>query len=210
MKIQEPTNRTFINHANVDSNRRDWHRRIALVLRKEGTGAGSRIAERLRSKWAMARSAAVVSDNEWEWYIILTLWSPQQVIRLLEDSGEQAVRRRQNSPFVSLLPVLWLIASSNRPRYSGIGDIGRGNGVWEQPCDPMLIFWLTHMSDSSYIVPWKFHQLPTPTQCPTWMTGRNLTYESFARTSRRYDPDDTRTRRRRRANVPPSATFRSD
>jgi hypothetical protein len=35
MKTQEPTNRTFINHANVDSNRRDLHRRIALVLRKE-------------------------------------------------------------------------------------------------------------------------------------------------------------------------------
>src|ERR1700735_1600213 len=65
---------------------------------------------------------------------------------------------------------LWLIASANRPRYSGIGDIGRRNGVWEQPvsCDPMLIFWLTHMSDSSYIVPWtwKLHQLRTPTQCP--------------------------------------------
>jgi hypothetical protein len=104
MKIQEPTNRTFINHANVDSNRRDLHRRIALVLRKE-PGLVRDFAERLRSKWAMARSAAVVSDNEWEWYIILTLWSPQQVIRLLEDSGEQAVRLRQNSPFVSLLPV---------------------------------------------------------------------------------------------------------
>jgi thioredoxin-dependent peroxiredoxin len=44
----------------------------------------------------------------------------------------------------------------------------------------------------------------------TWRTGRNLTYESLARTSRRYDPDGTRTRRRRRANVAPSATFRSD
>jgi hypothetical protein len=31
--------------------------------------------------------------------------SPLQVIRLLEDSSEQAVRLRQNSPFVSLLPV---------------------------------------------------------------------------------------------------------
>jgi hypothetical protein len=40
---------------------------------------------------------------EWEWYIILTLWSPLRVIRLLEDCSEQAVRLRQNSPFVSLL-----------------------------------------------------------------------------------------------------------
>src|SRR5271166_6053076 len=62
-------------------------------------------AERPRSKLATARSAAVVSDDEWECYIIFTLWSPLQVIRLLEDSSEQAVLLRQNSPFVSLLPV---------------------------------------------------------------------------------------------------------
>jgi hypothetical protein len=93
-----------MNHANVDSNRMDLHRRIALVLRKE-PGLVRDFAERLRAKVAMARSAAVVSDNEWEWYIILTLWSPQQVIRVLEDSSEHAVRLRQNSPFVSLFPV---------------------------------------------------------------------------------------------------------
>ena len=94
----------FMNHENVDSRRMDLHRRIALVLRKE-PGLVRDFAERLRSKLATARSAAVVSDNEWEWYIILTLWSPLQVIRLLEDSSKQAVRLRQNSPFVSLLPV---------------------------------------------------------------------------------------------------------
>jgi hypothetical protein len=94
----------FMNHQNVDSRGMDLHRRIALVLRKE-PGLVRDFAERLRSKLATARSAAVVSDNEWEWYIILTLWSPLQVIRLLEDSSERAVRLRQNSPFVSLLPV---------------------------------------------------------------------------------------------------------
>ena len=87
----------FMNHENVDSRRMDLHRRIALVLRKE-PGLVRDFAERLRSKLATARSAAVVST-------ILTLWSPLQVIRLLEDSSEQAVRLRQNSPFVSLLPV---------------------------------------------------------------------------------------------------------
>jgi hypothetical protein len=95
----------FMNHENVDSRSLDLHRRIALVLRKE-PGLVRDFAERLRSKLATARSAAVVSDEEWEWYIILTLWSPLQVIRLLEDSSEQAVRLRQNSPFVSLLPAL--------------------------------------------------------------------------------------------------------
>ena len=102
MKIQRQTSRTFMNRKNVDP--KDLHRRIALVLRKE-PGLVRGFAQGLRSKLATARSPAVVSDNEWEWYIILTLWSPQQVIRLLEDSSEQAVRLRQNSPFVSLLPV---------------------------------------------------------------------------------------------------------
>ena len=92
-----------MNHENVDSRSMDLHRRIALVFRKE-PGLVRDFAERRRSKLATARSAAVVSDEEWEWYIILTLWSPLQVIRLLEDSSEQAVRLRQNSPFVSLLP----------------------------------------------------------------------------------------------------------
>jgi hypothetical protein len=92
-----------MNPENVDSRSMDLHRRIALVLRKE-PGLVRDFAERLRSKLATARSAAVVSDEEWEWYIILTLWPPLQVIRLLEDSSEQAVRLRQNSPFVSSLP----------------------------------------------------------------------------------------------------------
>ena len=99
--IVAPAGEFCMNHENVNSRSMDLHRRIALVLRKE-PGLVRDFAERLRSK--LARSAAVVSDEEWEWYIILTLWSPLQVIRLLEDSSEQAVRLRQNSPFVSLLP----------------------------------------------------------------------------------------------------------
>jgi hypothetical protein len=91
-----------MNHENLDSHKMDLHRRIALVLRKEPALVRN-FAERLRSKLAAAESAAAVNDNEWEWYIILTLWSPLEVIRLLEDSSEQAVRLRQNSPFVSLL-----------------------------------------------------------------------------------------------------------
>jgi hypothetical protein len=91
----------FMDHENVDSRRMDLHRRIALILRKE-PGLIRDLAERLRSKFATTRSAAV-GDNEREWHIILTLWSPLQVIRLLEDPSEQAVRLREKSPFVSLL-----------------------------------------------------------------------------------------------------------
>ena len=65
-----------MNHANVDPNRMDLHRRIALVLRKE-SGLVRDLAERLRAKLAMARSAAVVSDNEWEWYICCR-WETRQ------------------------------------------------------------------------------------------------------------------------------------
>ena len=44
---------------------------------------------------AIASSVAAVGDDDWEWYVILTLWSPLQVIRLLEDSSEQATRLRK-------------------------------------------------------------------------------------------------------------------
>jgi hypothetical protein len=94
-------------HENVDSRRMNLHQRIALVLRK-GPWLVRVFAERLRSKLAMERSAAGCSDNEREWYIILTLWFHVQMIRLLEDSGERADRLRENSPFVSLLSDLGL------------------------------------------------------------------------------------------------------
>ena len=87
---------------NLDSDRMDLHRRVALVLRKE-PGLIRHFAERLRSKLAAAKPPGAISEEEREWYIILTLWSPLEVIRLLEDRSERAVRLRQNSPFLSLL-----------------------------------------------------------------------------------------------------------
>jgi hypothetical protein len=91
-----------MNQEHVDFRSTDLHRRIALVLRKEPDLVRV-FAERLRSKLATARCTGAVSDDVWEWYIILTLWPPLQVIRLLEESSERAVRLRQKSPFVSLL-----------------------------------------------------------------------------------------------------------
>jgi hypothetical protein len=99
--------RDSMKHENVDCRRMNLHQRIALVLRKE-LWLVRVFAERLRSKLAVERSAAGCSDNERERYIILTLWSPLQLIRLLEDSSERADRLRQNSPFVSLLSDLGL------------------------------------------------------------------------------------------------------
>jgi hypothetical protein len=60
-------------------------------------------ADRLRLKIATAMSSEKGSDNHWEWYVILTLWPPLDVIRLLEDPSERAARLRRTSPFVSLL-----------------------------------------------------------------------------------------------------------
>jgi hypothetical protein len=113
-----------MNHENLDSRKVDLHRRIALILRKEPALVHN-FAERLRSQLAAARSAAAVSDNEWEWYIILTLWSPLQVIRLLEDSSEQAVRLHQNSPFVSLLSMPKQHATTPRSRINLNSDVFR-------------------------------------------------------------------------------------
>ena len=91
-----------MNQEHVDCGSVDLHRRIALVLRKE-PGLVRGFAERLRSKLAAARCAGAFSDDVWEWYIILTLWPPLQVIRLLEDSSERAIQLRRKSPLVSLL-----------------------------------------------------------------------------------------------------------
>jgi hypothetical protein len=97
LSLEEP-----MNQEHVDFRSSDLHRRIALVLRKE-PGLVRIFADRLRSRLASARGAGTVSDDLWEWYIILTLWPPLQIIRLLEESSERAVRLRQKSPFMSLM-----------------------------------------------------------------------------------------------------------
>jgi hypothetical protein len=52
---------------------------------------------------ATQRSPTTVGDDDWEWYVILALWSPLQVIKLLEDSSERAARLRKTCPLLSLL-----------------------------------------------------------------------------------------------------------
>jgi hypothetical protein len=77
-------------------------RRIALALRREPKLLGV-FERRLRSKMATARSTTTVGDDDWEWYVILALWSPLQVIKLLEESSERATRLRKTSSLLSLL-----------------------------------------------------------------------------------------------------------
>jgi hypothetical protein len=91
-----------MNYGNIHSWSVNRDRRIALALRRDPKLLGL-LEHRLRSKMATAKSAAAVGENDWEWYVILTLWSPLKVIRLLEDSGERAARLRKTSPLLSLL-----------------------------------------------------------------------------------------------------------
>jgi hypothetical protein len=78
-----------MNDGNIHSWSVNLDRRIALALRRDPKLIGV-FERRLRSKMATARSTAALGDDDWEWYVILTLWSPLQVIKLLEDSNEQA------------------------------------------------------------------------------------------------------------------------
>ena len=95
-------NEVVMNYRNIHSWSVNVDRRIALALRKDPKLLGV-FERRLRSKMATTRSDAAVGDDDWEWYVILTLWSPLQVIKLLEDSSEQATRLRKTSPLLSLL-----------------------------------------------------------------------------------------------------------
>src|ERR1700741_2536938 len=91
-----------MNYGNNYSRSVNVDRRIALALRKDPRLLGV-FERRLRSKMATARSAAAAGNGNWEWDVILTLWSPLQVIKLLEVSSEQATRLRKTSPLLSLL-----------------------------------------------------------------------------------------------------------
>jgi hypothetical protein len=95
-------NEVVMNYGNIHSWSVNLDRRIALALRRDPKLIEV-FAYRLRSKMTTARSAAAVGNDDWEWYVILALWSPLQVIGLLEDSSEQAARLRKTSPLLSLL-----------------------------------------------------------------------------------------------------------
>ena len=95
-------NEVVMNYGNIYSWSVNVDQRIALALRRDPTLLGV-FERRLRSKMATVRSAAAVGNDDWEWHVILTLWSPLQGIKLLEDSSEQATRLRKTSPLLSLL-----------------------------------------------------------------------------------------------------------
>ena len=76
------------------------HRRIALTFRRNPKMIRA-FAYRLRSRFA--KSADQMSKQHLEWYVILSLWSPIEVIKMLEDSSDRSTRLRRTSPLPFLL-----------------------------------------------------------------------------------------------------------
>jgi hypothetical protein len=92
----------FMKLGKINPWRKSVLQRIARELRNDPNKLRV-FADRLRSTISKAKSSEEVSDHHWEWYVILTLWPPQEVIRLLEDSSESATRLRRTCPVFSLL-----------------------------------------------------------------------------------------------------------
>jgi hypothetical protein len=164
----------------ADFSRVDLHRRIALVLRKE-PGLIRDFADRLRSKLATTRSPAAISDNEREWYIILTLWSPLQVIRLLEDSSERAVRLRNHSPFLDLLSTPTQRTDRRDPDWRNSDPRTRGNvcsfvfACRSAPRDSATIFFCIkgfHQSGQQVNIATMLPSISFPGATRSWETNR--------------------------------------
>jgi hypothetical protein len=91
-----------MNAAKMDSLRRDVLHKIAMELKNDPKKIRV-FANRLRLRISRSPSSKEVSDHHWEWYAILTLWPPIEVIKLLEDSSNSASRLRQTFPFLAFL-----------------------------------------------------------------------------------------------------------
>jgi hypothetical protein len=78
-----------------------FHHLIASKLRRDPRFVRV-LAKRLRSKIATSPSHEI-DDNHWEWYFILALWPTLEVVRLLEDTNEQAESHLKKSILISLL-----------------------------------------------------------------------------------------------------------
>ena len=73
-----------MNTVKINSLKRDVLR-IAMELKNDPKKTRV-FANRLRLRICQAASSTEVSDHHWEWYAILTLWPPLEVIKLLEDA----------------------------------------------------------------------------------------------------------------------------
>ena len=92
----------FMKAAKIDPWRKNRLQKIALELRNDPKKVRL-FANKLHSTISKAKSSDEVSDHHWEWYAILTLWPPIEVIKLLEDSSKSASQLRRTFPFLAFL-----------------------------------------------------------------------------------------------------------
>jgi hypothetical protein len=90
-----------MNTVKINSLKRDVLR-IAMELKNDPKKTRV-FANRLRLRICQAASSTEVSDHHWEWYAILTLWPPLEVIKLLEDASKSATQLRRTFPLLALL-----------------------------------------------------------------------------------------------------------
>ena len=103
-------------HTEIDRCSLEMDREIARRLRADP--ALAEIARRNLKRW-LGRPGLPASLNRCyvEWQTILDSHSLDQLLRLLEDEGEEAQRLRQNSPFVGILTPLEVREFKRRYRH---------------------------------------------------------------------------------------------
>src|SRR6266481_653258 len=87
-----------MSHGTINSRHSGFHRQIADILRREPVTIRV-LASRLREEIVKAGSSHAMDTAYMEWYAILTLWPKSEVIRLLEDPGEEDLLRINSDGF---------------------------------------------------------------------------------------------------------------
>ena len=90
-------------HGIMNSRRSGFHRQIADILRREPRIIRI-LANRLRAEIVKAGSSHSMDTAYMEWYAILTLWPKSEIIKLLEDPGEEELLRQLSPIFALLTP----------------------------------------------------------------------------------------------------------
>jgi hypothetical protein len=96
-----PTGKSSMNTVKMNSLKRDV---LEIAMELKNDPKKTRVfANKLRLRICKAAFSKEVSDHHWEWYAILTLWPPLEVIKLLEDSIKSATGLRRAVPLLALL-----------------------------------------------------------------------------------------------------------
>jgi hypothetical protein len=89
-------------HAKTDERNLEMHRVIARILRADPSSLG-RVREQMESRLADPGYSESLKDCVREWLEIVG-GGLDRVLEVLDDTGEEGCRLRQNSPFALLMP----------------------------------------------------------------------------------------------------------